>query len=203
MKTKVLIFVLAISTIIISCEKHLAVFTESQPVKVNTIKEIPNNLLGYYINIENNQLIKIEKNNIIKRQTILDSINKKDYSTLNQFDKEGYKSISDTLFIKQFEIVDTIFDFKKNDILKKYKGSYYLNRYYEDSFWAVSRLQFKKNYIILSEIENESDINLLDELTNQNNKDSIYPKSFKLDKKQFKEFVKRNGFSENEIFIKQ
>jgi hypothetical protein len=51
-------------------------------------------------------------------------------------------------------------------------------------------------------IETENEISLLENIT-ESKKDTAKPFTIKPTKRQFKEFIKKNGFSNGEIYIKQ
>ena len=186
-----------------SCKEPLANFTEPQPSEKKNISQFPKKFLGNYSNPELGYKLTIENEMIIRTFSNTDTVS---LNELNSTDKENItilNQLSDTLYIAEFNIKDTLFSLKNGDVLRKLNQNYFLNTKNPNENWNVSKINFKRNYLSLSEIANESEIELLNEITNQTATDSIYPKTYNLNKKQFKEFVKKNGFTENEIYIKQ
>jgi hypothetical protein len=55
--------------------------------------------------------------------------------------------------------------------------------------------------LILSGIYSNQEIESLEQLT-ETKRDTIFPHNFRPTKKQFKKFVKENGFEENEVYYK-
>ena len=66
----------------------------------------------------------------------------------------------------------------------------------------LSKLKFKNNIVSLNDIHTEEEINKLQELT-ETVVDTLRPATFKLSKKQFRKFVKQNGFTEGKIYVKK
>lgn len=106
------------------------------------------------------------------------------------------------MFIASYTVTDTLFNLKQNDILRKLKGYYFLNVANEDKNWNVTKLKFKNNIVSLNDIRTEEEINILEEVT-ETAVDTIHPATFKLSKKQFRKFVKQNGFTEGNVYVKK
>lgn len=201
MKNKTIAIIL-LSLSLFSCKEPLVDFIEPQPSEQKNISEFPKKVLGEYSNPESGYTLSIESDLITRTFSNQDTVS---LNELNSTDKENrsiLSQISDTLFIAKFSIKDTLFNLKNGDILRKLKQNYFLNVKNTNENWNVSKLNIKRNYLTLSEITKESQTDLLNEITNQTATDSIYPKTYSLNKKQFKEFVKKNGFSESETYIK-
>ena len=64
------------------------------------------------------------------------------------------------------------------------------------------KLTYKNNIVSVSEIASEEAIAKLDELT-ETATDSIRPKTYTINKKQFKQFVTANGFSESNAYVRK
>ena len=95
--------------------------------------------------------------------------------------------------------IDTLFNIKNNDILKKYKGYYFLNEHRDNGTWVVNKLNPSRNSLIVSSISKEEDFESLEEITGE---ESEAPHTFKTSKTQFKDFVKGGGFKNDEVFIR-
>lgn len=186
-----------------SCKEPVVNFTKPQPSEKKNLSKLPNRVLGIYTNPELGYKLSVESDLITKTFSNLDTVSIQDYTNIKKENTKLLTQLSDSVYVVKFSIIDTILNLRKGDVLRKLNQNYFLNTKNANENWNVSKLNFKRNYLILSEIFNESEIELLNEITNQTATDSIYPKTYSINKKQFKEFVKKNGFSESEIYVKE
>lgn len=197
-------FIILISFIaFFSCKEPLANFTEPQPSNKNNLSQFPKRILGNYFNPESGFKITIENKIITRTFSDNDTISINEYHKMKDENIKLLSKLTDTLYLVELSITDSIFNLKNGDILRRLNQNYFLNIKNSNENWNVSKLHANRSYLTLSDISNESEIELLNNITNQATTDSIYPKTYDLDKKQFKEFVKKNGFIESEIYIKQ
>lgn len=63
--------------------------------------------------------------------------------------------------------------------------------------------KFKGIFLTLSTIQKDTDLKLLNKISEQHDLDSIYPKTYHLSQQKFKEFVHKNSFSKTEIYLKE
>ena len=118
--------------------------------------------------------------------------------------KEKYriKKINDSL-ITNYVFSDTIFKIGKTAVLKKFKGYLFLNKQTENSeFWNVEKLQLSKGVVKLSNIETLTELELLKNITEKKS-DTTKPFNVKPTKRQFREFINSNGFSNGKIYLKK
>lgn len=196
-------FVLFISVCaLVSCKKPLANFAEAQPANTKDQSAFPNKMIGTYHNYETDTDLVIQKELILSTQYFRDTLSEKDLLKIQQEIELTSKKLNDTLFIASYNVTDTIFNLQQNDILRKLKGYYFLNIANEDKNWNVTKLKFKNNIVSLNDIRTEEEINTLAELT-ETVVDTIRPATFKLSKKQFRKFVKQNGFTEGSVYVKK
>jgi hypothetical protein len=99
------------------------------------------------------------------------------------------------------EIVDTIFAIDYDNVLRKFKGYYFINTRYDKDSWQVQRLSLSKGELRIGSISEENEIDALKELS-ESSADTAAPYKFSMSKKQFKKFNKGQGFSDNEVFVK-
>jgi len=213
MKTKLLILNLFIIVLFYSCKEPNVSFEVAQPENVKKQNKFSRNIIGTYYNLENKTELIIGENYIFKKMKTEDTlkISELDKNEIIKNDtlyklntKEKYKirKITDSLFT-DYVFSDTIFNLKKNNILKKYKGYYFLNKEIEKSgFWEVEKLNLKNGILKINGIETENEIRLLEIIT-ETKRDTLKHFSVKPTKKQFKEFIKKNGFKEGEIYLKK
>ena len=211
LKIKVTLFCLFFITVT-SCKKAV-IFEEAQPQNVKEINSFPRKYIGTYYNLEDKSEITITKYFIFEKMISKDTINIKELhkneiikndSLFNTKSKEKYKikKINDSL-LTNYVFSDTTFRIGKNNILKKFKGNLFLNKLEEKSgFWSVEKLNLSKGVIKISSIETKTEIELLKSIT-ETKTDTIKPFKVKPTKKQFKEFINKNGFLEGKIYLKK
>src|SRR5690606_30007480 len=95
---------------------------------------------------------------------------------------------------------DTLFSFGKGHILKKFKGSYFLNIPYHEN-WEVKRLNLKNGIITIGEITSQDDITTMETIT-ETKRDTTSPFKVNPTKRQLKRFIKEKGFTDEEFYIK-
>lgn len=212
MKLKLLILNLFIF-LFYSCKEPIVSFEVAQPENVKQQSKFSRNIIGTYYNIESNTELIIRENYILKKMKIEDTLkiselNKSEIiknDTLYKLNtKEKYKiiKINDSLFT-DYVFSDTIFNLKNKNILKKYKGYYFLNKEIEKTgFWEVEKLSLTNGVLKINGIETENEINLLESIT-ETKRDTLKLFSVKPTKKQFKKFIKNNGFTKGEIYLKK
>lgn len=139
------------------------------------------------------KISELSKNEIIENDTLY---------KLNSNEKYKIIKINDSLF-SNYVFTDTVFNLNKTDVLKKFKGYYFLNKSIEKTgFYEVEKLNLTKGVLNINGIETVNEISLLENIT-ESKKDTVKPFTIKPTKKQFKEFIKKNGFSNGEIYFKQ
>ena len=185
-------------------------FTEPQPGGKNSLTNFPNNLHGEYLS-ENSKSTLYLSSKFIRR--IDDLSYKMHVSDLDS----NYRLIGDTILavqegekwpiiregdslkVENFKI-DTLFQFDDQNILKKHKDTYFLNKSWEDNGWGVLKIEVSKGLLTLSSIT-EEEVVALSKLGKET-LDSL-PYKFELEDKNFLDFVKNGGFKNQEYFIKQ
>jgi hypothetical protein len=213
MKTKIFFLNLFFCLLFISCKEPLVSFEVAQPENVKAQKEFPKKLIGIYYNSENDTELVIKKYFIFKKTLVKDTlkISELDKNEIIKNDtlyklntNEKYKiiKINDSLF-SNYVFSDTVFNVKKSDVLKRFKGYYFLSKSIEKTgLWEVEKLNLTKGVLNINGIETENEISLLENIT-ESKKDTVKPFTIRPTKRQFKEFIKKNGFSNGEIYIKQ
>lgn len=203
--------ILLLALLLISCREPLVQFSETQPENSRSLKFFPNKLIGNYYDSESEIDLEITNSMIIKKSTLKDTFNVKVLSEVEvlkgdtlvntkTFEKTFVKKLNDTLFTNVL-FKDTIFSINKENVLKKMKGYYFLNIKHSENNWVVKKLYLKNGLLNLNDISTKEEIEMLEEIT-ETKKDSSETFVIKPTKKQFREFVKKNGFSKGEIFIK-
>lgn len=203
----ILFFVL----LLISCKESLVQFTEVQPENFKNLNSFPKKLIGNYYDTENEINLEISKFIIVKKSILKDTFNVKELSEVEilkgdtlvntkTFEKTFVKKINDTLFTNIL-LKDTIFSINNDNVLRKMKGHYFLNIKHSNNNWIVKKLFLKNGLLNMNDISTKQEIEMLEEIM-ETKKDTALPFVIKPTKKQFREFVKRNGFSNGESYIK-
>lgn len=104
---------------------------------------------------------------------------------------------SDSTF-QHWGYYDTLFDVTKGDIIRKYKGHYFLNEKVSANSWRVATLTKIENGLTLGTISTKDDMNNLRALT-ETKSDTLF--SFRPTRKEMKKFLKGKGFSDKDTFI--
>ena len=198
-------------TSLFACEPPVT-FDEPQPTNIDNLSKFPKRLQGQYLNLTDNSTL-IVSDKLIQR------IYDYDYKVhLNQLDSAEQLSGDTIINIKTKEktlikrdgdslithvhYIDTLFQMDYDNVVRKFKGYYFLNKRYDKTSWEVKKIQLTKGQLILSSISTNLDIENLKEIT-ETPQDTVPPYKFSATKKQFKEFIKNDGFSDSETFIKQ
>ena len=200
-----------IFTSLFAC-KPTVKFNEPQPTDTKNLTKFPKQLQGQFLNAADSSLLLIS-DKLIQRiydydnkihPNQLDSTSRLSGNTLIDLKtntKTPIKRDGDSLII-HVHYIDTLFHMDYDNVVRKYKGYYFLNIRLDKTSWEVKRMQLSKGMLIISSISTEIEIKNLTKII-ESPQDSIPPYKFSATKKQFKEFVKNNGFSIDEIYIKQ
>lgn len=189
-------------------ETNLISFTNAQPEGKSNLKEFPSKIFGIYRNYDTQEELTINKNTIISTKFVTDTFpsrlkdslkDEKLFNSNYRFNK--FETLKNDSILVTYEVIDTIFDIKKN-ILKKFKGHYFLN-YKRDSLeWNVKKLSFNKNILNLNSIETKNEIKIMEAVMALKSSDSISKLVVKPTKKQFKEFINKSGFKNGDSYLK-
>jgi hypothetical protein len=85
-------------------------------------------------------------------------------------------------------------------VLKKFKGFYFVNIHIPPDSWQVKKLELSRGTLLMSSINNKEDFDQLKAIT-ESTQDTM-PHMFSPTKKQFKSFVRNEGFRDVEKFVK-
>jgi hypothetical protein len=210
MKRLKLISTLIIFISLFSCEPPIT-FNEPQPTDTDNLSKFPKRLQGQYLSLADNSILSIS-------DKIIQRIYDYDYKVqLNQLDSTS-RLKGDTIFdlktnekttikrdgdslITHVHYIDTLFQMDYDNVVRKFKGYYFLNTRYDKTSWEVKKIQLAKGQLVISTISAELDIDNLKEIT-ETPTDTVPSYKFIATKKQFKEFIKKDGFSYSETFVR-
>lgn len=211
-KTSIFLWLVLILTVS-GCKEDFVRFEETQPQDIRAMNEFPKNIQGNYESLDSITLLFITHNQIIKKLIIDDTLKMSDISENERIVGDSLihlrtnyryriQRINDSLF-SNYVLFDTIFIINKDHVLKKFKGHFFLNRCIKNSdCWAVEKLSYSNEILNINRIETEEELNLLQTIT-ETKMDSTKAFSVKPTKKQFKEFLKKNGFANGDTYLKK
>lgn len=201
-------FLLALAAIaVFACEPPVT-FKEPQPKDVASLGKFPEKIQGKYLSSQDSTFLWITPTSLIR---IYDFNQKLHISQLDS----NLQIIGDTLFdqntnegqlieIEGDSIVmhvnepDTLFTIDDLNILKKYKGYYFMNIQTPEDTWQVMKLEFSRGKLTMSGINPKDDLAQLKSLT-ESTQDTT-PYVFSMTRRQFKKFVRNEGFRDREEF---
>lgn len=194
-----------------ACEP-VVTFNEPQPADTDNLANFPRRLQGEYLSLTDNSMLlindkliqriydydfklhlnELDSNSRLFGDTIIDLITN---------EKLLIKRDGDSL-IRHVHYIDTLFQMDYDNVLRKLKGYYFMSIRHDKESWKVKKIQLLKGELIISNISTKLDIDNLKEIT-ESLTDTIPPYKFAPTKKQFKEFIKKEGFRDSEIFVRQ
>ena len=187
-------------------------FNEPQPTDTDNLSKFPDRLQGQYLSLADNSVLVIG-DKLMERiydfdQKIhpsqLDSNSRLSGDTiinLTTNTREVVKRDGDSL-LSHFHYIDTYFQMDYDNVVRKFKGYYFLNKRLGEGSWDVKKIELSKGQLVISSISTKQDIENLKTLT-ESTQDTIASYKFTTTKKQFKEFIKNDGFSDSETFVRQ
>lgn len=194
-----------------ACEPSIT-FNEPQPTDTDKLSKFPKHIQGRYLSLTDNSTLIITDNFIFRIYDFdfkfhinqLDSDVRLSGDTVIDVktnEKTVIKKIGDSL-INHIHQRDTLFDISKTNILKKFKGYYFINTLYNADSWKVKKINLSKGKLTISRISTEQELEKLKTIT-ESSQDTIPPYKFIATKRQFKQFIKNDGFSIIETFVRQ
>ena len=208
--TRFTILTIFIATLLLDSCEPAATFDKPQPDNVKSLVSFPERLQGKYLAADQ-----------VSTVTITDKLITRYYDFDFKEHKDGlgssYKIVGDTLInladstkerihlkgdtiIQHFEGTDTLFIISSNNVLKKFKGYYFLNNRYSDNAWEVKKLGLQKGSLVIGSISDKDDVQKLKEIS-ETTADTTST-HFTLARRQFKKFVRQEGFAEQEAFTR-
>ena len=185
-------------------------FTEPQPKDVVPLDAFPRRIQGKYLSSEDSSSLQITSNALIRtydfnqklhlsqldsnKQIIGDSLYDLRTNTGQLIQIEG-----DSIVMHVYES-DTLFAIDTENVLKKFKGYYFVSIKVSSDNWEVKELEFSHGKLTLSGISPKEDLEHLKAIT-ETTQDTV-PYIFSPTRQQFKKFVREEGFRDSEVFMK-
>lgn len=195
---------------VLACQPPVT-FTEPQPKNTKNIDGFPPRLQGKYVGVDDQSTLLISEKLIQQIYDYDEKIHQNQLDSNYKFIKDTivnsitnekmmFKRLGDSL-LTHVLYIDTIFQMDYDNVVRKFKGYYFLNMNYESDGWEVKQLSLSKGQLSINRISAEKDIENLLAIT-ESPQDSVPPYKFTTTKKQFKQFVQSDGFSTGELFIR-
>lgn len=212
---KNLIYCIGFCLIIASCEEPVK-FSEPQPQHKSNLSSFPTRIKGTYkslndeytIEITDKMIIRNYKSNVCLSKSELDSSKNLELKGNLLIDKDN--DLAFQITIKDDTIAgfafqsDTIFIINNENLLRKFKGHYFLNTKLEGGYYVQMITNEDGGKITISSIKKEEIENLKIISEVEEPDDSLMDNyQFTLTKKEFKNFVNEmHGFRSTEVFQK-
>jgi len=202
-------FCVTAMAILSSCGEQI-VFSEPQPANVSAIDNFPKRVCGTYTNKEQTTTFTVSQTAIIRKLDYtfvkLKSENDTAYTLDGKFlvdNQTGEKvpvEIKGDSIIAQISYCDTLFEVKSPNVLKKFKGHFFLNGMAGTDSWYVRKASFDKGKLSFADLSATEDLQKLREITQSEADTSNF--KFTLTKRQFKRLIKEDAFSEEVVYYK-
>lgn len=193
----------------IGCEAPVS-FVEPQPQGEPNLAVFPKNLQGNYLSEDQASILTIGPGHIFRTYDY-DEILTNDSASVSTGEnqdtvlhvKAGSFELTSTRkdsSINHVHYVDTLVVLSENQVLRKLKGYYFISTMLNSGDWEVNSLELSRGNLTLGSISSKREIEELKEFSATPG--DAAPVRVKLTRKQFKEFVKKDGFSYGETFKK-
>lgn len=206
-----------------SCQKadeERVLFEEAQPVSVDKERAFDKALQGTYVSCtDTNEKLYVYPNSIVSTidynhksfrkdlaQDTSIKININDDEAIRKFLKEeGAERVFinvDTIYYSLGRQVDTLFSISDQQVLKEFKGSYFLNKKKDSGLWILTKIEKKKEYLIFENI-NPTDSLLKYDFAKKEASDTVVKKYILTpDQKEFKKLNRSGVFINSKCFRK-
>jgi hypothetical protein len=195
-------------------EEPSVVFVEPQPEGEDNLAAFPLRLKGKYRGMAENNQLSITDKFIISTSVFedkipivaLDSNLRLNGDTITDL-KSGEKTkviLQGDSIMRSFTFTDTVFRLNYDNVLRKFRGHYFLNTRYEGENWDVKQLSPEGSRLIIGSIRSQEDIQNLQAISEAPaDTSSDMPRRFHLSKKQFRKYLGREGFRDQSIYIRE
>lgn len=199
-----------VATLMLAGCGPVATFDEPQPEGIRSLSAFPQRLQGRYQSEDGNSVLAITERLVTRHfdfevrehRDSLGSSFKLSEDTLCNLE-EGTTEIviqdGDTV-VSRVAWTDTLFSISENNILKRFKGYYFLNKRYRKDVWVVAKLAFSRGVLAIGNVSTPEDIQNLRAITEYPpDTDSTH---FAPSRKQFRQFLRQDGFRDEELFFR-
>lgn len=203
MKPSILFFLLSLFLIFQSCTS--VTFEEPQPSDEPNLESIPAELTGKFLNLSDSSVFTVNTKLAIRTYLVLVCEPLSKIDSLYELTDDTMLIVSDVTRVKaqiindtvcaRFNYVDTIFNLSEKNVLRKYKQNFFMN-VLEEEGWEVIKLDLHKNKLYVATISSKEDVRKLRKITETTDTTKTV---FKPTPAQFKKFVRKKGFDNEEV----
>ncbi|MEY3369158.1 MAG: hypothetical protein RI973_2313 [Bacteroidota bacterium] len=194
-----------------ACGEPAATFTEPQPAGNDNLPGFPGRIQGRYLSLEDSSMLEVTRQTIrriydldleihvdsLDSSLVLsgDTLLNRETGEKNPVTRQG------DVLLAHYHHEDTLFSLDPDHLLRKSKGNFFLNTRHDTHSWEVRKLELEKGRLSISSIHGEEDLGKLKEIS-ESARDTVAPYQFTMSKKQFNEFVRKEGFGYTETFAR-
>jgi hypothetical protein len=193
-------------------ESPSVVFTQPQPAEEKNIPAFPERIMGKYRGVNGENYLQITDKLIINTSVFefkikvseLDSnLRLSGDTVINPKTGEKTKVVvkNDSLF-QTNSYTDTVFTLNYDNVLRKFRGHYFLNKRFEGESWEVKQLSLDDGQLIIGSIRSPEDIENLSSIS-ESSDDTLLPRKFNLSRKQFRQYLGKDGFRDRSIYLRE
>ncbi len=212
------IAILSMACLVINACEQPVKFNEPQPAGKSNLSHFPNSLTGIYKSSDDNYFVEVKTKMIIKKQSTEVVISKAEVDSSKELHLKGnilvdsgnnfsfkVNLINDTLH-GTINLTDTFFILNNENVLRKFRGHYFINTKHDDGGYDVKMITYEKGgHLTISEIQKDEIENLksVTEIAEPSDSTLTSDYQFKPTKKEFKKFVNdMHGFRNSEEYLK-
>jgi len=174
MKRLKLLVTFIVLTSLFACESRIT-FSEPQPTDTDNLSKFPKRLQGQYVSLADNSILTISEKLIQRIYDFDYKFHPNELDNTFQFsgdtlidlvtnEKTIVKRDGDSLLYHVY-YVDTLFQMDYDNVVRKFKGYYFLNTRYSKTSWYVQKVQLLKGQLVISSISTKEEIENLKEVT--------------------------------------
>jgi hypothetical protein len=205
------------SLILKSCVPDLN-FEEPQPSGVKDENEFKNKYQGTYMSLGDSSILTVDKDKIIQDWHIVSKLTKAQIDTTEGIEiKDGFlysedseeplpvEFIGDTVLLN-LDFDKTIFQVSDDQVLRYFKGRYFLNYKDSDNLWTVKTLTLDNEGVLAvnriyggqEEIQKIKEMTIVEEFTDEEGK--VVKHKVRPTKNELEEIIKSDLFKEGSRF---
>ncbi|MBI1767195.1 MAG: hypothetical protein HYR67_02335 [Bacteroidetes bacterium] len=198
--------ILLSALILFSCGDNVK-FEVPQPEGKGNEDAFPKKIRGMYRNLKDSSLLTITADQITRMYNIRFVVHKSDLDSAIKVkgDTSFYDAVEKlTVTVKgdsaygRINYIDTLFYISSNNLLRVFKGYYYLNKMKSFNNWEVDLMQVKGKELTILSDWNESDLINMRRITHT----SDSTRTFKPTRGQLKKFIREKSMKDGEIYKK-
>jgi len=207
MKTTFFLSACALMLVFTACGPAFT-FQEPQPTDAKNLDEIPRRLQGVYLNQSDSSLLFVSDRLIFQRFEGAEWGHLSDLDMNHRLSGDSVTLLptgrtifaerkGDSLY-RPVQYNDTLFSLSFDNVLRKYQGRFFMNTRLGPESWEVRMMELSRGTLSIHSVDAEEDWKSLRKIT-ESSEDTL-PVAVPANARQFKEFVRSNGFRDIEKY---